>query len=63
MVLWYLLLSMESRPRSHALHFSVVRFVEVVLGEEHSSLVLTFNRMRRKRHIAVYGAVGTISKC
>ena len=53
---------MGAQPHSHTLHISVVYFVEIVHGEEHSSLGLAFDRMRRKRHIAVYDAVGTISK-
>ena len=57
-----LMFYMGFRPHGHAQHVSVVRFVEAVLGEEHATLVLAFDRMRRKRHIAVYGVVGTISK-
>jgi len=57
-----LMFSMGYRPHGHAQHISVIRFIEVVLGKELSTLVLLFDRMRRKRHIAVYGAVGTISK-
>lgn len=57
-----LMFSMGFRPHGHAQHVSVVRFIEVVLGEEHETLILAFDRMRRKRHIAVYGAIGTISK-
>ena len=54
--------SMGYRPHGHTQHVSVVRFIEVVLGKEHTMLVLAIDRMRRKRHIAVYDTAGTISK-
>ena len=49
--------------RSHgtAQHVSVVKFVEAFLGDEFSDSIIAFDRMRRKRHIAVYGAPGLIS--
>jgi uncharacterized protein (UPF0332 family) len=56
-----LMFSMGYRPHGQTQHVSVVRFIEAVLGEEHTTLVLAIDRMRRKRHIAVYDTAGTIS--
>ncbi len=57
-----LMYSRGYRPTGNKQHVSVVRFAEEVLEKEAQDLLLAFDRMRRKRHIAVYDTSGTISK-
>ncbi|OPX59039.1 MAG: HEPN domain protein [Methanobacterium sp. PtaB.Bin024] len=47
------------RPSSRNSHVAVVKFIEIVLGKGYS---ICLDRMRRKRHRAVYDLSGTISK-
>ena len=47
------------RPSNRNSHIAVVRFTEIILGEDYS---ICLDRMRRKRHRAVYDRTGTISK-
>ncbi len=54
-----LMFHMGYRPSSRNSHLAVVRFTEIVLGEDIS---ICLDRMRRKRHRAVYDLTGTISK-
>ncbi|MDP6627546.1 MAG: HEPN domain-containing protein [Methanopyri archaeon] len=50
------------RPAGRAQHAAVVKFVEGMLGSELTDEVLAFERMRRKRHKAVYDAAGVVSQ-
>lgn len=52
-----LMFSKGYRPSSDAGHISAIRFAKLFLKEDD---VIMFDRMRRKRHTAVYGSVGTI---
>ena len=54
-----LMFSKGYRPSSDSGHVSAVRFARLFLKEED---VIAFDRMRRKRHTAVYDTVGSISK-
>ena len=54
-----LMFSKGYRPSSDSGHVSAVRFARIFLEEED---VISFDRMRRKRHIAVYDTVGSISR-
>ena len=54
-----LMFSKGYRPSGRNQHVSVVRFAEFFLGEED---VIILDRMRRKRHAAVYDTAGMISK-
>lgn len=54
-----LMFSKGYRPSSDAGHVSAIRFAKLFLKEDD---VIMFDRMRRKRHTAVYGSVGTISR-
>lgn len=47
------------RPSGQKSHIAVVKFAEAILGENYS---ICLDRMRRKRHRAVYDMIGTISK-
>lgn len=47
------------RPSSRNSHIAVVKFTEIVLGKDYS---ICLDRMRRKRHRAVYDMIGTISE-
>jgi uncharacterized protein (UPF0332 family) len=51
------------RPRSlPGHHVTIIEFVEERLGSEFRSLVMMFNRMRRKRHETIYDVAGLISE-
>ncbi|ATZ60991.2 MAG: HEPN domain-containing protein [Methanosarcinales archaeon Met12] len=50
------------RPAGNAQHVSVLRFIEEIFGRNFADGVLVFDRMRRKRHMVVYGKVGFVSK-
>lgn len=54
-----LMFSKGYRPSSDSGHVSAVRFARLFLKEED---VISFDRMRRKRHVAVYDTVGSISR-
>ncbi len=54
-----LMFSKGYRPSSDAGHVSAIRFAKLFLKEDD---VIMFDRMRRKRHTAVYGSVGMISR-
>ena len=54
-----LMFSKGYRPSSDSGHVSAVSFARLFLKEED---VISFDRMRRKRHIAVYDTVGSISR-
>lgn len=54
-----LMFSKGYRPSGSNQHISVVRFAEIFLEEES---VVSFDRMRRKRHSTIYDTAGIISK-
>jgi len=54
-----LMFSKGYRPSSDSGHISAVRFARLFLKEGD---VISFDRMRRKRHTAVYDIVGSISR-
>lgn len=54
-----LMFHMGYRPSSRNSHIAVVKFTETVMGEDYS---ICMDRMRRKRHRAVYDRTGFISK-
>lgn len=54
-----LIFSKGYRPSSDAGHVAAVRFAKLFLTEND---VVFFDRMRRKRHTAVYDTVGVISR-
>jgi uncharacterized protein (UPF0332 family) len=56
-----LMFSKGYRPAGDKHHVSAVKFAESVLGRG-SQLVVAFDRMRRKRHVAVYDVAGAVSK-
>lgn len=56
-----LMFSEGFRPHGKAQHISVIRFIEVAMGKDATGTIVAFDRMRRKRHRAVYDTVGTIS--
>lgn len=56
------MLSFGLRPRSlPGHHVAIIEFAEEHLGREFKSLIAMFNRMRRKRHEAIYDVTGLIS--
>jgi uncharacterized protein (UPF0332 family) len=55
-----LMFSKGYRPSGDAQHVSVVRFAEAVLGKS-QDIIIVFDRLRRKRHLAVYGTAGLIT--
>jgi hypothetical protein len=51
------------RPRSlPGHHLTIIKFAEEKLGKEFRGLITMFNRMRRKRHQAIYDVAGFISR-
>ncbi len=57
------MLSFGVRPRSlPGHHVTIIQFVERRLGEGNENLVAMFDRMRRKRHQAIYDITGLISR-
>lgn len=54
-----LMFSQGYRPSGNYQHIAVVRFAEYFLKEED---VITFDRMRRKRHTTLYDTAGTVSE-
>jgi uncharacterized protein (UPF0332 family) len=57
------MLSHGVRPRSQpGHHVAIIEFAESHLDKEHHSLVVAFDRMRRKRNQALYEVTGVISK-
>lgn len=57
-----LMFSRGYRPSGDAQHVSVVKFVEASLSEEFTDVVIAFDRMRRKRHLAIYDRTGAVSE-
>jgi len=57
-----LMFSRGYRPSGEAQHVSAVKFVEASLGKEFSDVVVAFDRMRRKRHLAIYDVAGAVSE-
>jgi uncharacterized protein (UPF0332 family) len=56
------MLSFGFRPRSlPGHHVTIIEFAEKNHGKEFKSLISMFNRMRRKRHEAIYDVTGLIS--
>ncbi len=57
------MLSFGVRPRSlPGHHMTIIDFADEHLGREFKSLISMFDRMRRKRHQAIYDVRGFISK-
>ncbi len=48
------------RPASFEAHKNTLAFMSAALGREHAALMSFFDRMRVKRHHAVYDQVGLI---
>jgi len=58
-----LMLLFGMRPRSlPGHHVTIIEFASEKLGKEFRGLISMFNRMRRKRHQAIYDVTGAISK-
>ncbi|HID60627.1 MAG TPA: HEPN domain-containing protein [Hadesarchaea archaeon] len=57
-----LMFSCGYRPSGDAQHMSVIRFVEASMGKESNEIIIAFDRMRRKRHIAIYDRTGATSE-
>jgi len=57
-----LMFSKGYRPAGESQHITVVRFAEAVLGNKFSEDIDFFDRMRKKRHQAVYDSAGIISR-
>lgn len=57
------MLSFEVRPRSlPGHHVTIIQFAEERLGPGVKGLIALFDRMRRKRHQAIYQVTGFISR-
>ncbi len=56
-----LMFSEGFRPHGRAQHISVIRFIEVAMGKDVTETIVAFDRMRRKRHRAVYDTAGVVS--
>ena len=56
-----LMFSRGYRPSGDAQHVSVVKFVEASVGKEFTEVVAAFERMRRKRHLAIHDRAGAVS--
>jgi len=57
------MLSYGVRPRSlPGHHVTIIEFAEQKLGSQFKALINMFNRMRRKRHEAIYEVTGIISR-
>jgi len=57
-----LMFSQGYRPSSMEGHKTVFTFLREALAAEHSSLVTYFNRVRVKRHAAVYDVAGMVTQ-
>ena len=58
-----LMFSEGYRPKGEAKHVSVIEFVKKKFGNEFADKILfMFNKIRKKRHIAVYEQVNIISE-
>lgn len=58
-----LMLSFGVRPRSlPGHHMTIIEFAGNHLGKEYKNVIAMFDRMRRKRHQAIYDVAGFISK-
>lgn len=56
-----LMFSKGYRPSGNKQHLSVIKFIEAVLGDKFKKEITAFDRLRRKRHVAIYDEVGVIS--
>ncbi len=57
------MLSFGVRPRSvPGHHVTIIEFAGKYLGMQSKNLIAMFDRMRRKRHQAIYDVTGFISK-
>lgn len=56
-----LMFSEGYRPHGRAQHISAIRFIEVAMGKDATGIIVAFDRMRRKRHRAVYDTAGSVS--
>lgn len=56
-----LIFSRGYRPHGKAQHISVIRFIEEALGKDARETIVAIDRMRRKRHRAVYDTAGSVS--
>jgi uncharacterized protein (UPF0332 family) len=56
-----LMFSRGYRPHGKAQHISVIRFLETSLGKDAAETIVAIDRMRRKRHRAVYDTAGSVS--
>src|ERR1017187_8194267 len=43
-------------------HIAIIEFVRSRLDKKHSGLLTVFDRLRRKRHLALYDAAGFVSR-
>jgi len=50
------------RPSSRESHKNVFAFMRIAVGDKHKDLITYFDRMRTKRHSAVYDTVGLITE-
>jgi uncharacterized protein (UPF0332 family) len=57
-----LMFSEGFRPASTDAHKNTLAFAMAAVGEEHRRLVTYFDRVRKKRHQAVYDEVGLVSE-
>jgi len=57
-----LMTSQGYRPSGESKHVSVVRFIEETLGGGHENMVLTLDRLRKRRHKVVYDIPDTVSE-
>ena len=58
-----LMFSEGYRPKGEAKHVSVIEFVKEKFGKEFADKILfMFNKIRKKRHVAVYEQVNIISE-
>ncbi|MFH0809147.1 MAG: HEPN domain-containing protein, partial [Pseudomonadota bacterium] len=56
-----LMFQMGFRPAAEGQHVTVIRFLELVMGQDGTPFLALMDRMRRKRNISTYDMVGTIS--
>jgi hypothetical protein len=56
------MLSHGSRPRSlPGHHIAIIDFVAARVEKRHAALIASFDRLRRKRNIALYDDAGSVS--
>lgn len=56
------MLSKGYRASGEGQHATVIQFAKIALGKEYSDVLEFMERMRRKRHRAVYDMAGRVSK-